>query len=255
MIPIIGVPILNRGDLLTRLVKSIEYPVNKFFIINNGNDEGVAAAIEEIKNGLNPLIQEVEVYKPEKNLGCAGSWNSIIAWHLTAPYWLIVGNDIQFAKPGELEMMAKHVEERLDTHSIIYASEYSCFFLTQLGLEKIGTFDENFYPAYGEEADHFKRVKVSGTMKERFFDLGLIHGEPPFFQASTINSNEAYQKANAITSQMNKDYHIKKWGGPSACDPFQNPFNDPGIPIDHWELDVERRKQLEDIWSAAKQNA
>ncbi len=38
MIPILAIPVLNRGDLLLRCIRSIDYPVGKLVIVNNGDE-------------------------------------------------------------------------------------------------------------------------------------------------------------------------------------------------------------------------
>jgi GT2 family glycosyltransferase len=44
-------------------------------------------------------------------------------------------------------------------------------------VEKIGYFDENYYPAYYEDDDYAIRVHHSGMKAIRFNDTALLHGE------------------------------------------------------------------------------
>ena len=77
---ILGVPTLNRYDLLGRLIASAEAGNCKpsaYFIVDNGGHfhgeaskmPGVAAAIER--------GAPIEVLAPDKNLGVAASWNAM----------------------------------------------------------------------------------------------------------------------------------------------------------------------------------
>ena len=81
-IPVLGIPVLNRGDLLERLVLSIDIPVETLFIVNNGNDEGVWNAIQKIRLGLNPLVESVCVYSECRNIGVATSWTKLPPTHV-----------------------------------------------------------------------------------------------------------------------------------------------------------------------------
>ena len=247
-IPLLGIPILNRGDLLERLICSIDYPVQKLFIVNNGNDIGVLQVIHKIVNGLNENIKEVVVYTPEKNLGVAGSWNTIINENMDCPYWVISANDMMFSESGSVEKMAFYAEQNHLTNAMMYVDGYSCFCMTQLGLKEVGTFDENIFPAYLEDSDHFYRLRLSGAIATGFPDVKFIHGEPPNYGSSTINTNDKYQKANGITHGRNFEYYFKKWGGRGGEEIFKNPFNDSSKSIKFWELDVERRKIQEETW-------
>lgn len=77
-IPVIGIPIVNRGDYLLRLFDSIgDFPIGKICIINNGNSQDVAEAIDEIKNRYESK-SELDIVSPGENWGCAKSWNYIL---------------------------------------------------------------------------------------------------------------------------------------------------------------------------------
>jgi len=41
-IPVLGALVYNRGDLLTRMVRSIDYPVEQLVIVLNAVDESIA---------------------------------------------------------------------------------------------------------------------------------------------------------------------------------------------------------------------
>src|SRR4051794_21870778 len=93
-IPVLGIPVLNRGDLLRRCLQSIDYPVELTVIVNNGDDAGVRNTLHEMVGGslridssesrFSPLLyqrndgSQVLVVTPETNLGVAASWNFIL---------------------------------------------------------------------------------------------------------------------------------------------------------------------------------
>ena len=180
--------------------------------------------------GTNPFIQEWIIHVPPKNLGVAPSWNTIIRHNSKEDYWIICASDMCF-NPGEAKRMADFAEKSHVENAMICADGYSCFCMTKLGLEVVGDFDENIFPAYLEDSDHHYRLKLSGAKSCGFPDVKMIHGEAPHWGSSTINSNEKYSRANGITHGRNFEYYRKKWGGDGGSEVFLTPFNNPAYSI------------------------
>jgi len=247
-IPVLGIPVLNRGDLLERLIKSLDYPIEKLLIINNGNDGGVAAAIHKITNGLNPFVETVEIHKPGRNLGVAPSWNLIMAKYPDAPYWLIGSNDMCFSRKGDLEKVAGFIEANCESYAVMHAYAYNFFCVTKAGRDTIGTFDENIYPAYLEDCDHSYRAKLCGAIRINIPDIEMTHGDGPFTGSMTITSSRKFAAANHVTHGNNHVYYYAKWGGPNEHEVYQHPFNNPALPVSYWALDAERRIKQEEAW-------
>ncbi|MCA1612884.1 MAG: glycosyltransferase [Acidobacteria bacterium] len=242
-IPLIGIPVLNRGDLLARCVNSIDYPAERIVVINNGDDESVQAAVA----GLQARRPNVEVIKPPHNLGVAGSWNYFLREY-DAPYYLICGSDIQFA-PGDLEKIDRFASAHPDDAIMFGNHGYSLFALARRGVELIGYFDENFYPAYLEDCDHSYRLKLLNARASNVPDIHAIHGEAPHWGSSTILSDATFRERNGITHGNNFAYYRAKWGGINGEEVYPTPFNDPSRSPAEWTLDAERRA-ANDIWGA-----
>lgn len=236
----LGIPVLNRGDLLLRCVRSVDHPVGTLFLINNGQDAGVARALEQIQARDIPnaaMFSEVRVEK-YRNLGCARSWNHVI--RTSAGAWLISGNDIQFT-PGDVGRVAAALAANPDA-SIVCAMGYAVFAFTEVGLKKVGLFDENFYPAYYEDNDHFRRVALTGAKAVGVPDFKAVHGEPPHWGSHTINSDPVLQRKNVTTFENLKAYYVRKWGGLPGQERFATPFGRK-VPLDFWEFDPALRQQ------------
>lgn len=242
MIPVLGIPVLNRGDLLLRCVRSIDYPVGKILIVNNGDDQGVADAIEQLQldGGF-----DIEVYKPDVNLGVAASWNWMLREAPDAPYWLFVGNDIQFTE-GDLRKMDEFVRAHPDWALIMADQGYSFMAVTSAGLQEVGYFDENFYPAYWEDIDHLRRTLLSGLGWGDAPDIHVIHGEAPHWGSSTINSDSEFAQRHWRTFRMNFDYFQRKWNSGKGDDlaaaasaerGWPTPYGDPRLSLRDWPLD------------------
>ena len=247
-IPVLGIPILNRGDLLMRLVNSLDYLVAKLFIINNGSDEGVARALEKIKGGANPLIETVEIFSANKNLGVAASWNLIMAKNPEAPYWLIGSNDMFFQRAGDLKKIYEYLQFNYKTYAVIHAYAFNFFCVTKYGFGALGTFDENIYPAYLEDCDYSYRAQLAGAPRVNIPDINMKHGDGPSTGSLTIASSPKFAAANLITHQNNREYYLAKWGGPNGKEVYKRPFNNPRLPLNYWMFDMNRRKRQEAIW-------
>lgn len=244
MIKTLGIPVLNRGDLLLRCVKSIDHPIETLYIINNGNDtsvNGVISMIEKKDISNASLFENIRIEK-NKNLGCGPSWNRI-STNSSGP-WFFSGSDIQF-RPGALALVEATHEANPDAAAIL-AYHYSAFLMTEIATKLIGTFDENFFPAYFEDCDHHRRLKLAGAKDIRVPGFECVHGEAPYWGSSTINSNPEFNKKNGVTFVNLQKYYLRKWGGEPGKETYPTPFCR-DYPLSYWELDLEMRKK-NDIW-------
>ena len=241
-IPVLASLIVNRGDLLLRLVESIDYPVDKFVIVDNGNDPGVKEAIDK-------LIAErdnVEVFRPGKNLGVAGGWNWVMK-NYEAPWWFIAGNDVKFT-PGDMEKLAAEAWNKHETVGKFFGNQgHNAYIITKFCVDKAGYYDENFYPAYLEDCDHMYRMQLTGVPAVNVQDCNIIHGEAPSWGSTTIYSNPHFRVQNGITHGIGFYYYKHKWGGVNAKETYKHPHNDEKNDPKDWELSEDIRKGT-DIW-------
>ena len=234
-IPILACPVLNRGDLLSRMLRSIDYPIGKIVIVNNGDDVGVASTIEQFQ-----MLDElpIEIHKPAHNLGCGPSWNFVIRNNPDAGYWLFIGNDIELA-PGDLAKIDGFVRAHPDYATMPANWGHSLFAVTQAGLEGVGYFDENYWPAYSEDQDWMYRLKLAGLPWADVPDVRAIHGEPPLWGSTTVWSDSVLTQRCRITQRNNLEFYSRKWGGPPGKEIFTHPFNDESLSLKDWSIDPE----------------
>jgi len=243
MIPFLGIPVVNRGDLLLRCVKSIDTTVDQLCIINNGSDPGVTTAIKQIAEIAkeSPYINGFRSFS-QPNAGCAGTWNQFIKL-FPCQWWMIVGNDIQFS-PGDLTKMTIFAQNNAhDTGAMFGNHGFSFFIVTRYGVRKVGLFDENIHPAYLEDCDWHYRAHLAGVKTQNVPDVKAIHGEAPSWGSMTIHSDTNLRHVNGRTHSNNFIYYKKKWGGINGDEKFTHPFNDPNLPVCHWAFDVDFRAQ------------
>ena len=160
-LPLLGVPILNRPDLLERLLDSLDCEVDTLAVVDNsGGAKPVAALLERLETTGHPKIARVRVCRPFRNLGVAASWNAILRAFPEVPHALVVNNDIRFA-PGVLAAaLARLDSQRPQWLPLLpFDSAFSAFFITSLAWNLVGLFDETFYPAYLEDSEYRERMR------------------------------------------------------------------------------------------------
>jgi GT2 family glycosyltransferase len=245
MIPLIGVPVINRGDLLLDLISSIDYPVAKLAIVQNSHQSDVVDAIKKIKEGLNPNIKSVYISSPFRNLGVSASWNHIITSFPEVPYVVIPSADIKFGA-GDLEKVVEVNSHAPD--AFLSMEGFACFVITQSVVEKVGLFDENIYPCYYEDNDYHRRIKLANAQFLTMTNLGVIHQGG----SQTIMSDPDYNTANGRSFSMNADYYFDKWGRTSPVHDYDSmyhhPFNDTTRQAYDWRYSPYRKRILNSIW-------
>jgi GT2 family glycosyltransferase len=258
-IPVLGIPHFNRPDLLARCIESIDYPVHKLVIIQNGPKPKMIQLQGNKILGVDPSYIDEDGGPPEyiklgqynkklisnikrvthPNAGVAGAWNEIIKLY-PAPWWLISNNDIRFA-PGDLEKMVKWWDE-YPTAQMIYGNHGASWFgIKAEAVAQAGLFDENIYPAYLEDCDMSYRFDRLGLARMTVADVKSVHGDEKFSGSATIMSDPLIHQKNQITHGANFDYYRRKWGGPNERETFKTPFNDPNWPLWAWKFEPETR--------------
>lgn len=251
MITTLGIPVLNRGDFLLRCVMSIDHPVENLVIINNGEGKNhqvnaACAQIERREIDNASLFDNIKI-EIHKNLGCGPSWNHIFR-NYPGP-WLMAGSDIAFL-PGSIALIDEAYEKNLDG-DMVFGDGYNVFMMMQAGLKKVGLLDENFYPAYFEDLDHWRRATLSGAKLVPVPQFKRIHGDAQHPEDSsrgsnTVRSDAELNRRNGVTTQNNLEYYTRKWGGAPGSEQYKTPYNK-DVPMTFWELDPVHRKK-NDLW-------
>lgn len=156
MIPVLGFATLKRFDLADRLLESIDYPVEHLVIVDNS---GLAEW-----NPVKPAwVVNMWVIRVPFGLGLVGAWNLIVKSTPYAPYWVLVNDDAWFM-PGE---MAK-IPGSVDTDALNFLDITPLWSGVVFGegmVDKVGLYDENFYPLYFDDNDLERRVDLAGITK------------------------------------------------------------------------------------------
>jgi len=239
VIPAFIIPVINRFDLLTRCIESIDHPVRELLVIDNSDrseaENYVMDAVE-----ANPQLDttaQVWVISPRRNLGVAASWNLGIRQFPSEKWWCIANADTRFAE-GDLARLCAEM-----THPgarwVGMAGDWRVFGLAGSVVRKVGWFDENFHPIYCEDADYERRCTLAGV------PWYSLPGESSHIGSVSWKSDDQGGRNNARTYPENVAYYVRKWGAPPRSgEHFSTPF-DAGGSLADWRLDIDRLRDLE----------
>lgn len=198
MLENLTVPVLNRYDLLERMIASIDFPIAHLLIIDNG----ASSVLEDIQIEVPDVVEHTTYLPMPANLGVAASWNLGIK---SFPYdnrWFFASNDVVF-RPGALERLCEaHTDE------ITLSGMFPFWQVFSVGYEavrRLGFFaDESFFPAYFEDNDLTARANHY-EVPIRKLDLPLDHDN-----SSTLKSDPLFQTLNGDTFARNQAYFRDK---------------------------------------------
>ena len=204
MIPVLGFCTLKRFDLAERLLASIDYPVEHLVIVDNSG-----LATWEPKRP--DFVKNLWLIRVPFGLGLVGAWNLIIKSTPYAPYWVLVNDDAWF-EPGSL----KAITEDVDTQALNFLDivpQWSAVVFGEGMVEKVGLYDERFYPLYFDDNDLERRVDNAGVPKKTI--QAKVHHE----NSSTLKSGFAQANGRSYSAnsrlydqkQFDNDYSQGEW--------------------------------------------
>lgn len=216
-IPVMGTAIVNGVHWLQRLIDSVDYPVDKFVIINNNGRGQITEQLDDIARSTHKYIKSFHVCHMPDNIGCPGAWNLIIKSSLHSPYWLIVNHDVAFT-PGTLQSMVREASEPLV--GMVHGSPgdrgtgmYDLFILKDWVVQQCGLFDENFSPAYGEDLDYI--IRTADVRKVLSVSQTYLHGQSDYATTGSQTwrtEPELKDKLDASRVLNETEYMVDKWG-------------------------------------------
>lgn len=214
----LGCPTLRRYDLLEKMLLSAHAgtcPPERYLVIDNGGSFVASAALQ----GL-PL----EVHAPGENLGCARSWN------LMAQRVLLAEDDALLIAADDVSFEADAIESAL---GVMESGDYdfvtpepggfSCFLVRKRLFDKVGMFDEQFWPAYFEDNDFHRRMTLSGIVTEARAMGRYDHVNKGSQTVATFTRAEKMEHNKRF--EANRDRYVAKWGGLPHHEKFVEPYN------------------------------
>jgi hypothetical protein len=246
VIHVLGFPILNKPDLMIKMLDSIDHDIDRLYVIDNG---GVVTP--SMVRGYR--ANNVHINDPGYNMGVGPAWNAIIKANIQAPWWMISSNDMQF-ESGCLSRLVDdmdahsgvpHLSRIVIGHDRKWGHHFGAFALNAECIDMVGWFDENIQPVYYEDTDMLARIERA---KKHGFTLTDIDSESTHVGEQSWKTDSHHAVGNKRSWDLNRDYFDEKWNAADGRKetaqfdvPF-NVFNDDGLR--YWpQPTVERMRQ------------
>lgn len=194
MIPVLIVPVLTRPELLYRMIASIDHPVDRLLIIDNGE------CVSERECSTSRMVQHLTILRMPANLGVAGSWNLGIKATPFALWWLIANFDIVWPA-GSLAAM----DDTAGPDRIVLVDSpqpWCAFALGEQIVAEVGLFDEALHPAYMEDDDYARRCHVDRAL--------IVRSQIPVWHDNSSTLAAGYADRNRVTFAENAAYYDDK---------------------------------------------
>jgi hypothetical protein len=210
-LPLLGVPILNRFDLLEQLLASLDHPVHTLAIVDNSGGPGaVRRGLDQLERSGHPLVERIAVARGFGNQGVAASWNQILLAFPGAGVALLANNDVRFSAGCMAAALAQ-----VDAHQAQWLpllpepDSFAAFLITAKAWDRVGLFDEAFYPAYCEDLEFRDRLRADPLVQQ--LDGGAFHGAMAALNregSQTIASDAALAAFNAHSFALNRLWYL-----------------------------------------------
>jgi GT2 family glycosyltransferase len=202
----IGIPTLNRADLLVPSLMKYLYDFQgiKIYVLDNGN--------QDIPKTFG---EGIEVIKNEKNIGVGPSWNVLCRKiYENFDNALILNDDIYLGKKTE---NISSIISKYRSQFITATPDWCAFIISRDIFDKVGPFDECFYPAYYEDNSYAYRMKLKG----------VSHCRTPYLNPELYRVSQTIDKDKSLFEYRtkNKKLYIEMWGGLPEREKFTKPFN------------------------------
>lgn len=168
------IPTYNRLDLLQVLVQQIfDYTSGDFrvYVVENGQQGATIAWLK---------TQKVTTILSDHNRGTSASWNVGMREALKdgCTHFAILSDDIELPPhwwdvcQQEFDKGSHLVSVDAGLPNIIFSGWF--LVIDREALDKVGYWDEQFWPFYFEDLDYSQRFQASG-LKHSFADIQVVH--------------------------------------------------------------------------------
>jgi hypothetical protein len=214
------VPVLNRFDMFTEMMETVDTPVQLFVIDQWRNNRGVSWAWNEGMRRARSAGYKHAVIANDDLKFRPGSLRGI--------YDAIVDTGATLVSPNQQRHPA-----RVGTYEDMGIRSGADFFCFAIDIEQTvsgaGWFDEQFFPAYFEDNDMHRRMRLAGL-------TSLIHtGHIVFHEGSmTQKFDKKNPNVDGAKFEAVRSYYDLKWGGTPEHESYNTPFNRPELTVRDW---------------------
>ncbi|WP_313802439.1 glycosyltransferase family 2 protein [Cytobacillus sp.] len=214
---IVGIPYVNRLDLLQKAVESIKPYWEHTVIIDNSDGRDLKG---------HELSSKVQIYEPPVPLTFTQSMNYIIrlAEEKECEVWMYMHCDAE-AHEGTPEALLTIVENTIKEGrkwGVIFTLYDTLAAYSMEAQKEIGYFD-TIIRDYFADTDYYRRMNLAG------FELisTPLSNKMNHVGSASIHSDSNRAFITTITFPQSEAYYIAKWGGPRTQEKYNTPFNHP----------------------------
>jgi len=229
----IVVPVLNNFKGFTELVESAKSEDHELSFYVQPQHRAQVPLAAAWNKGFNDAVEDGCKYIAILNDDILLSPHTLDRMAL-AFFWLpkevvlVSANNLngQLTNPYDIFTHIDNHEQSFSDHP-----NYSCFMVKSDFFDKVGSFDENFVPAWYEDNDSHRRIELLGYRAVCTTFASCVH-----YGGVTTNMIENPD------SGPSQSYYVKKWGGLPASHPvsaemkekYRTPYNDPKLSPKDW---------------------
>lgn len=177
------VPLYNQLELTRECVRGLledPWGPGRTILVDNGSTDGTAEYLWDFPG--------IAAIRNERNMGVAAAWNAGVR-RSRAPWIVLLNNDtvlppgwlcglLDFCLRAGARVASPAMREGVLNYDLVpYASEFvrrmhrqarwgsadgPAFLVSREVFDKVGLFDENFFPAAYEDLDFFRRARTAG---------------------------------------------------------------------------------------------
>ncbi|KAJ9467661.1 hypothetical protein DIPPA_07946 [Diplonema papillatum] len=229
------------------LLRKIDVGVAAYYVIMNGVDR-TGSIVPFLRAAQAQFGARKFMFRENaENEGVATGWNHFVThgFDVLKVNLVVIGNADMHPDPGNMTMFLNfsNSQDAQARCGVAHYLGFALFGLTRYGYEALGTFDENLYPAYGEDVEYVVRaLAVSVDRCDGPQQLFYTH-----FGSPNVQQNSAFQRM-VVRARNGQSYLQAKWGFDifKHTDPitghYFHPFNDARISIKKWIVDPKMRK-------------
>lgn len=206
---LVCMPIYKMTDRVRKGFETLDIPPDNILVVSSD-----PACLE----------LQAEVIITDENLGVARIWN--IGLKRRCDWTFLVSSSMLY--PEGFSKLVETLDKSGEKHLFLTQHSWHCNAIHSRCVDKVGYFDENFYPAYYEDTDYEHRLDLAGI------------GWKKVYEVPAICQVDGAATLDGLTLQIDplKKYYVEKWGSvwsePEPREQWEHPFNNPDNPPSYW---------------------
>jgi len=215
----------------------------RWYIFFHGHDVNVLHELQQFAGTTNTLFHPYGI-----NRGLARSWNDGLRLFVRerGDILLFVNDDVLFYNNafdeyvdfiistkrnipdfGQISVFGLETgtAEALGSGDTLGKPAYqglACSAIGENAIEKIGYFDQNFWPVYFTDTDYMHRIDIACLPRPTDTRTLLEHN-----RSLTTRIDPSLRKLHDERFKRGQEYYLRKWGGLPLAETFASPFADP----------------------------